>query len=103
YGFHIIRVEDKHDAHLKTLAEVKSEIEEKVKQQKTARATEVAANALLSLARTDGFDKAAVVKGQTAITTEFFSRTDNLPGLAANPQFMEAVFNEGEKAPPDVV
>jgi len=49
------------------------------------------------------FDAAAAAKGQTAVTTEFFSRTDNLPGLAANPQFMDAVFNEAEKAPPDVV
>src|SRR5271157_1127169 len=103
YGFHIIRVEDKQSAHLKTLAEVKSEIEEKVKQQKTARATEAAANALLSQAHTDGFDKAAAAKGQTAVTTEFFGRTDNLPGLAANPQLMDAVFNEADKAPPDVV
>ena len=103
YGFHIIRVEDKQEAHLKTLAEVKSEIEEKVKQQKVARATEAAANALLSQARTDGFDKAAAAKGQAAVTTEFFSRTDRLPGLAANPQFMDAVFNEADKAPPDVV
>jgi peptidyl-prolyl cis-trans isomerase D len=103
YGFHIIRVEDKQEAHLKTLAEVKSEIEEKVKQQKTARATETAANALLSQARTDGFDKAAAAKGQAAVTTEFFSRTDHLPGLAANPQFMDAAFNEADKAPPDVV
>jgi peptidyl-prolyl cis-trans isomerase D len=103
YGFHIIRVEDKQEAHLKTLAEVKSEIEEKVKQQKTARATETAANALLSQARTDGFDKAAAAKDQAAVTTEFFSRTDHLPGLAANPQFMDAVFNEADKAPPDVV
>src|SRR5712671_4806465 len=103
YGFHIIRVEDKQEAHLKTLAEVKSEIEEKVKQQKVARATEAAANALLSQARTDGFDKAAAAKGQAAVGTEFFSRTDHLPGLAANPQFMEAVFSEADKAPPDVV
>ncbi|MFI5102869.1 MAG: peptidyl-prolyl cis-trans isomerase [Terriglobales bacterium] len=103
YGFHIIRVEDKQQAHLKTLAEVKSEIEEKVKQQKTARATETAANALLSQARTDGFDKAATTKGQAAVTTEFFARTDTLPGLGANPQFMDAAFNESEKAPPDVV
>jgi peptidyl-prolyl cis-trans isomerase D len=103
YGFHIIHVEDKQQAHLKLLAEVKSEIEEKVKQQKTAHATEAAANALLSQARTDGFDKAAATKGQAAVTTEFFSRTDNLPGLAANPQFMDAVFNEADKAPPDVV
>ena len=103
YGFHIIRVDDKQEAHLKTLAEVKSEIEEKVKQQKVARATEAAANTLLSQARTDGFDKAAVAKGQAAVTTEFFSRTDHLPGLAANPQFMDAVFNEAEKAPADMV
>jgi peptidyl-prolyl cis-trans isomerase D len=103
YGFHIIRVEDKQQAHLKTLAEVKSEIEEKVKQQKTAHATETAANALLSQARTAGFDAAAAAKGQAAVTTEFFSRTDSLPGLAANPQFMDAVFNEADKAPPDVV
>ena len=103
YGFHIIHVEDKQAAHLKTLAEVKSEIEEKVKQQKTTRATETAANTLLSHARTDGFDAAATAKGQTAVTTEFFSRTDNLPGLGANPQFMDAVFNEADKAPPDVV
>ncbi len=103
YGFHIIHVEDKQDAHLKTLAEVKREIEERVKQQKVARATEAAANALLSQARTDGFDKAAAAKGQAAVTTEFFRRTDNLHGLATNPQFMDAVFNEAEKAPPDVV
>jgi peptidyl-prolyl cis-trans isomerase D len=103
YGFHIIHVEDKQAAHLKMLAEVKSEIEQKVKQQKTTRATEGAANALLSQARTDGFDKAAAAKGQTAVTTEFFSRSDSLPGLAANPQFMDAVFNEADKAPPDVV
>jgi len=103
YGFHIIRVEDKHDAHLKTLAEVKTEIEEKVKQQKTARATEAAANALLSQARTDGFDKAAAAKGMQAITTEFFSRGENLPGLAASAQLADAIFNESEKSPPDVV
>ncbi len=103
YGFHIIRIEDKQQAHLKTLAELKSEIEEKVKQEKTAHATEVAANTLLSVARTDGFEKAAAAKGHAAVTTDFFSSNDNLPGLAANPQFMEAVFNETEKAPPDMV
>ena len=104
YGFHIIRVEDKQEAHLRTLAEVKSEIEEKVKQQKATQATESAANALLSKARTAGFDAAAASsKGEAAVTTDFFSKTDNLPGLGASPQFMDAVFNQSEKAPPDVV
>jgi peptidyl-prolyl cis-trans isomerase D len=103
YGFHIIRLEDKQNAHLKTLAEVKTEIEEKVKQEKAAHATEVAANTLLSQARTDGFDKAAAAKGQAPVTTDFVARNDQLPGLGANPQFMEAVFNETEKSPPDMV
>jgi peptidyl-prolyl cis-trans isomerase D len=103
YGFHIIRVEDKQDAHMKTLAEVKSEITDKVKQQKTTRATEAAANALLSQARTDGLDKAAASKGAQLVTTDFFARTENLPGLMTAPQFMDAVFNQSEKAPPDVV
>ena len=103
YGFHIIRVEDKQEAHLKTLAEVKSEIEEKVKREKAAHATEVAANTMLGKARTDGLDAAAAAGGQAAVTTDFFSKTDSLPGLGASPQFMDAVFGEAAKAPPDVV
>jgi peptidyl-prolyl cis-trans isomerase D len=103
YGFHIIQVEDKQDAHVKLLAEVKSEIQEKVKQQKAALATESASNSLLSAARTDGLDKAASAEGDTAVTTDYFSKTDSLPGLGSDRQFMDAVFNEPDKAPPDVV
>ena len=103
YGFHIIQVEDKQDAHVKTLADVKSDIEDKVKQEKISRATEGAANALVTQARTEGLDKAAQAKGLQPITTEFFSKNDSLPGLVSSPQFMDAVFNENEKAPPDVV
>ena len=91
YGFHIIHIEDKQAAHVKTLAEVKSEIEEKVKQDKTARATEATANALLSQARTAGFDQAAAAKGDAVVTTDFFGRGDSLPGLAANPQFLSLI------------
>ena len=103
YGFHIINLEDKQDAHLKSFAEVKGEIQAKLKQQKAEHATEVAANGLLSAARTDGLDKAAAAKGQSAVTTDFFSRTDSLPGLGASSPFMDAVFNASDKAPPDVV
>jgi peptidyl-prolyl cis-trans isomerase D len=103
YGFHIIRVEDKQEAHVKTLAEVKNEIAERVKQQKAIRATENAANALLSQARTGGLEKAAAAKGVPLVTTDFFARTDSLPGLTAAPQLMDAVFSANEKAPPDVV
>src|SRR5882757_985056 len=103
FGFHIIRVEDKQDAHSKSLAEVKSEIEGKIKEEKTQHAAEVAANSLLSQARTDGLDKAAKTKGAPVVTTEFFSRQDRLPGLEMTPQLMETIFNEREKAPADLV
>src|SRR5260370_41216552 len=100
-----MRVEEGQEADVKSRAEGKNEMEEKVKQQKIAQATEAAANALLNQARTNGIDKAAAAKGQSAITTDFFAKTDNLPGLgaSASPQFMDAVFNEADKAPPDVV
>lgn len=103
YGFHIIRVEDKQEAHVKTVAEVKSEIEGRVKEEKSAHATEVAANSLLSQARPDGLDKAAAAKGMHVVTTEFFSRQDRLPGLEATPELMETIFNERDKAPADAV
>jgi len=103
YGFHIIRVEDKQQAHVKLLAEVKDEIEGKVREQKAAQATERTANTLASQARTDGLDKAAEAKGVPLITTGLFSRAESLPGLGAPPELMGAVFNKGEKTPPDEV
>jgi peptidyl-prolyl cis-trans isomerase D len=102
YGFHIIRTEDKHEAHTKTLDEVKSEIEPLIKQQKASRMMEAAGNSLLDQARTQGLDKAAAAKGLSVITTDFVSRTDVVPGIGSSPQFMDAVFSQREKAPPDV-
>jgi peptidyl-prolyl cis-trans isomerase D len=103
YAFVILRVDDKQDAHLKTLAEVKDQIEPAIKQQKALQAADAAATALLSQARTDGLDKAAAAKGMQVVATDFISRTDSLPGIGSSPPFTEAVFNAAEKAPPDEV
>ncbi len=100
YGFHIIHVDDKQDAHLKTLDEVKAQIEPSLKQQKATQAAESQANALLAQAKSEGLDKAAAAKGQHAVATDFVTRTDSLPGIGNAPQFMDAVFSEREKAPP---
>jgi peptidyl-prolyl cis-trans isomerase D len=102
YGFHIIRTEDKHEAHLKTLDEVRDQIEPLIRQQKATRALENAGNALLDQARSQGLEKAAAAKGLNAVTTDFMSRTDVLPGVGSSPQLMDAVFSEREKAPPDI-
>ncbi|HEV8048702.1 MAG TPA: peptidyl-prolyl cis-trans isomerase [Terriglobales bacterium] len=103
YAFVILRVDDKQDAHLKTVAEVKDQAEPVIKQQKAQQAADAEASALLSQARTGGLDKAAGAKGMQAVTTDFISRTDSLPGIGASPQFTEAVFSAAEKSPPDEV
>jgi peptidyl-prolyl cis-trans isomerase D len=103
YAFVILRVDDKQDAHLKTVAEVKDQAEPVIKQQKAQQAADAEASALLSQARTGGLDKAASAKGMQAVTTDFISRTDSLPGIGASPQFTEAVFSAAEKSPPDEV
>lgn len=102
YGFHIIRSEDKHEAHLKTLDEVKAEIEPLIRQQKASKTMEAAGDALLEQARSQGLEKAAAAKGLKVVTTDYVGRSDVLPGISVSPQFMDAVFTEREKAPPDL-
>lgn len=102
FGFHIIEVEDKHEAHVKTLDEVKAEIEPLIRQQKAGRLIENAGNALLEQARTVGLEKAAAAKGLSVVNTDFVGRGDVLPGIGVTPQFMDAVFTAREKAPPDL-
>jgi len=103
YAFVILRVDDKQDAHVKTLAEVKDQIEPLIKQQKAQQAADSEANALLSQARSGGLDKAAAAKNMPVVATDFISRTDSLPGVGSSPQFTEAVFTAAEKSPPDQV
>ena len=62
YGFDIIRVDDKQEARVKTLAEVKDQIEAILKPQKAANAADAQANALLTQARKDGLDKTAAAR-----------------------------------------
>jgi len=101
-GFHIIRVDDKQDAHVKTLDEVKAEIEPIVKQQKAQEAAQKQAEDLLQQAKTKGLETSAAAKDVKVITSDFFSRRDLLPGLGPAPQFMDAVFGAAEKSPPDM-
>jgi peptidyl-prolyl cis-trans isomerase D len=103
YGFHIIRVDDKQEAHTKTLDEVKSEIEPLLKHQKAQQIAQKQAEALLKQAREQkSLDAAAAAEKIPVINSDFFARKDMLPGLGPSTQFMDAVFSEAENAPPDV-
>jgi len=101
-GFHIIRLDDKQEAHTKSLDEVKSQIEPIVKHQKAQQMVQQQAEQLLKQAQAQGLDAAAAAQSVPVITSDFFSRKDMLPGLGPSPQFMDAVFSAQEKSPPDV-
>ncbi|MGO9085815.1 MAG: peptidyl-prolyl cis-trans isomerase [Candidatus Sulfotelmatobacter sp.] len=101
-GFHIIRLDDSQDAHVKSLDEVKDQIEPILKRQTGQQVAQRKAEELLAQARAKGLDAAAAMQGVPVITTDFFGRKDMLPGLGPASQFMDAVFTEVEKSPPDV-
>ncbi|HJT68960.1 MAG TPA: peptidyl-prolyl cis-trans isomerase [Terriglobales bacterium] len=101
YGFHIIHVDDKHDAHVKSLDEVKAQIEPLIKQQKAGQAAQQKAERMLSDARGGSLDQAAKANGLQVITTDFVDRNSVLPGIGSDPQFMSAVFSQNQGASPD--
>lgn len=101
YGFHIIRVDDKQDAHVKSLDEVKDQIQPILKHQKALQLAQKKADDLLKQARSQSLDAAAAAQNLSAITSDFFARKDMLPGVGPAPQLMDAVFTAQEKSPPD--
>ena len=102
YGFHIIRVDEKQDAHMKTLDEVKDQIEPILKHQKAQQIAQKQAENLLKEARAKGLDAAAAALSTPVINSDFFGRKDLLPGLGPAAQFMDSVFGAAEKSPPDL-
>lgn len=102
YGFHIIRVDARQDAHMKTLDEVKSEIEPILKQQKAQQVAQKKAADLVEQAKKDGLDAAAAAQGVALATSDFFGRKDVVPGVGPAPQLMDAVFTATEKSPAEL-
>jgi peptidyl-prolyl cis-trans isomerase D len=101
-GFHIIRLDDKQDAHVKPLDEVKAEIEPALKHQEAQVQAQKDADTLLKNAQSQGLDAAAAALKIPVITTDFVARRDLLPGLGPAQQLMDAVFAAKENSPPDV-
>lgn len=101
YAFVILHVDDKQEARVKTLDEVKAQIEPLIKQQKAGQAAQRESDQLLTEARSTSLEKAAAAKGLQVITTDFVTSKDVLPGIGNDPQFMNAVFSQTANAPPD--
>ena len=100
YGFHIILVEDKQNARVKPLDEVKPQIEPAIKQQKAAAAAQNLANSVENTARSAGIDKAAAEKGLSVTTTDLIAQADALPGLGPAQELSNALFSAKKNDPP---
>lgn len=102
FGFHIIRVDDKRQAGITPLAQVKDSIEPVLRQEEAQRQTDALQRTLQSDVAKLGLDAAAQKNHLEVLTSDFVSRSDSLPGLGASPEFMEAVFSTPEKSKPTV-
>ncbi len=102
FGFHIIQTEEKEEAHLKPLAEVKAEIEPIRKAQKVSELREKMSSEAANLAQKEGLDKAAAQFKAQVVSSNMVSRTDALPGVGPSPELMNAVFTATEKPEPQI-
>lgn len=102
FGFHIIRVDDKREAGITPLAQVKDSIEPVLRQEKAQAQADALQRALQADVAKLGLEAAAQKHGLQVLTSDFVSRNDSLPGLGTAPEFMEAAFSAPEKAKPTV-
>jgi peptidyl-prolyl cis-trans isomerase D len=100
FGFHIIETEDKEDAHLKPLAEVKPVLEESLKQDKIKTELAKASADAEATAQKQGLEKAASKYGAQVVESNPIARTDALPGIGPQPPLMDAVFAATDKSGP---
>jgi peptidyl-prolyl cis-trans isomerase D len=100
FGFHIIQTEDKEDAHLKPLAEVKAGIEESLKGDKTKAQMNKVSTEAEQLAQKQGIEKAAGKYGVQIVQSNLVGHGDALPGIGPQPALMDAVFAAADKAGP---
>jgi len=100
YTFHIIQTEEKENAHLKPLEEVKPALEESLKQDKVRTELAKASADAEAIAQKQGLEKAAAKYGAQVVESNPIGRNDLLPGIGVQPPLMDAVFAATDKSGP---
>ena len=103
FGYHIIKVDAHREARTKPLDEVKPQIEQSVRAEKTAEQLDKLSEDILTSARTMGLDKAAAKYNLNIITTDYFTQQSSLPGIGASKAFMQQAYAEKPNSPPEKV
>jgi peptidyl-prolyl cis-trans isomerase D len=98
FGFHIIQTEEKENAGLQPLAEVKPGIEETLRQQKTKEQMAKLSTEAQDAAQKQGMEQAAAKYGAQVVQSNPIARNAALPGVGPQPAVMEAVFSATDKS-----
>jgi peptidyl-prolyl cis-trans isomerase D len=94
FGWHILRVEDKHEAAIKPLAEVEQEVRDKLRQDKARDAVAAFVDDLLTALEANPQQFAALAQQHEleVVTTPFIAATGQAEGLENVPDLVKRVF-----------
>ena len=94
FGWHVIRVEDKREAETKPLAEVESEIQDKIREEKARDAAAAFVDDVLTAleANPQQFVALAQQHELEVVTTPFIPATGRVEGVEGLPDLMKRVF-----------
>ena len=93
YGFHIIKLVDKKPATVRSLEDVRTEITEQLKFQKSQEAVADQSRALgAKIKKPEDIDRVAKESGLTAADSGFFASGEPVPGIGGAPQVAQEAF-----------
>jgi len=100
FGYHIIQTEERQNAHVKPLEEVKLQIVPLLQRQKQTNAAQVYAQQLVSEAQKNGLDKTAEAHGLKVETTDYLPQGSVAPGLSDSTALLKQAFSTKAGSPP---
>ena len=92
FGYHIIQTEDKQDAHVKPLDEVKSDIVDALTKQLETQAEQAFVNQLATDAQKSGLAQAATAHHLPVVTSDYVASNATLPGMSDSSKVLTAAF-----------
>ncbi len=94
FGFHIIKVTDKKPAATRPLAEVRPQIEDQLKNERTEQQMAAQARDLAAKLKTPAdLESAGKAAGIAVVESGFFAKEDPIPGLGPAPQIATTAFD----------
>ena len=103
FGYHILQVEERTQAHEKPLSEVRAEIVPVLEQQKFGTAEAAYAKSLSDEAAKNGIDKTAAAHGLHATTTDYLAKDGVVGGVSDSTALMAQAFTATKGSAPQTV